>query len=477
MSENEITAEPAAEKNNKREIFGWAMYDWANSVYYTTVVGVLIAPYLTNLAQADLCRDVPEALRQSNECLNGVIFDLGFLGAITAKSLTSATTVIGVLIQAFLMIFLSAVAEYSNLKKTFMMILCYTGVVAASLMFFIDGNNYLFGSLLLVIANVCVGASLVFYNAYLIDMTTEDMRDRISARGYAFGYVGGSIMLFANLMLLNSADAIGISTTLAVRICLLAAAIWWGGFAVITFLTLKSHGIKREVPPGKNIVSVAFTEIGQTLREFFQLRYTLLFLVAYLFYNDGIQTVIYQASVFVEQELFIAKGLPANPGFLILLFLVTQIVAFIGALFWERVARIIGAKYTIIITLAWWAGVVVYAYAFLVEQHQAWYLGAAIGFVLGGTQALSRSLYSQMIPKGREASFFSFYEISEKGTSWMGLLIFSIVVASSGSYRQAILALIIFFFVGGILLLLNPIDKAKQEAAKFGRPETLAETS
>lgn len=467
MAENELNAEPLEKKNDKREIFGWAMYDWANSVYYTTVVGVLIAPYLTGLAQADVCRDVPEIMRQNHPCLNGVIFDLGFLGSITAKSLTSATTVIGVLIQAFLMIFLSAIAEYSNLKKTFMMILCYIGVAAACLMFFIEGDNYLLGSVLLIIANVCVGASLVFYNAYLIDMTTEDMRDRVSAKGYAFGYAGGSIMLLANLLALNYAETLGVSQGLIVRFSLLAAGIWWGGFAIITFLTLKTHGTHREVPAGKNIFSVAFGEIRQTLREFFRLRYTLLFLVAYLFYNDGIQTVIYQASVFVDQELFISKGLKTDPGFLLLLFLETQIVALIGALFWERVARKIGAKYTIIATLAWWSGVVIFAYAFLNDKSQAWYLGAAIGFVLGGTQALSRSLYSQIIPKGREASFFSFYEISDKGTSWMGLLIFSAVVASSGSYRQAILALIFFFIVGGLLLFFNPIEKAKQQAAEF----------
>lgn len=454
-------------KNDKREIFGWAMYDWANSAYYTTVIGVLIAPYLTGLAQADLCRDVPELLRQNHPCMNGAIFDFGFLGAVTAKSLTSLTTVIGVLIQAFLMIVLSAIAEYSNLKKTFMMILCYTGVAAGCLMFFIEGNNYLFGAVLLIVANVCIGASLVFYNAYLVDITTEDQRDKVSAKGYAYGYVGGSVMLVINLLLLNYAENIGISTGLAVRLNLVFASLWWGGFAIITFTILKNRGTRRETPPGRNILSVAFTEIGQTLREFLKLRYTLLFLVAYLFYNDGIQTVIYQASVFVEQELFISKGLTADPIFLVLLFLETQIVAFVGALFWERVSRVIGTKNTILVSLAWWAGIVVFAYGFLNDKSQAWYLGAAIGFVLGGTQSLSRSLYSQMIPKGREASFFSFYEISEKGTSWMGLLIFSIVVASSGSYRQAILALIIFFIVGGILLLLNPIDRAREEAAKF----------
>lgn len=449
-------------KNDRREIFGWVMYDWANSAYYTTVIGVLIAPYLTRLAQAHVGD-------------NGVVFDLGALGAITAKSLTSATTVIGVLIQAFLMILLSAIADYSNLKKTFMMILCYTGVAAGCLMFFIDGDNYLLGCGLLIITNVCIGASLVFYNAYLTEITTEDQRDKISAKGYAYGYIGGSIMLVVNLLLLNYADALGISTALAIRICLIVAALWWGGFAVVTFTRLKRRGVKREIPAGKNIFSVAFAEIAQTLREFLHLRYTLLFLVAYLFYNDGIQTVIYQASVFVEQELFIAKGLPSDPIFLVLLFLETQIVAFIGALFWERVSRKIGAKNTILVSLAWWAGIVIFAYGFLNDKSQAWYLGAGIGFVIGGTQSLSRSLYSQLIPKGREASFFSFYEISEKGTSWMGLLIFSVVVASTGSYRHAILALIFFFVVGGLLLAFNPINKAIRAAGQHVPEEAAAE--
>jgi UMF1 family MFS transporter len=438
-------------KNDKKEIFGWVMYDWANSAYYTTVIGVLIAPYLTRLAQAHVGD-------------NGTVFDLGFLGAITAKSLTSATTVIGVLIQAFLMIVLSAIADYSNLKKTFMMILCYLGVAAGCLMFFIEGDNYLFGCALLIITNVCIGASLVFYNAYLPDITTEDRRDKVSAKGYAYGYIGGSIMLVVNLLLLNYAGNIDITTEFAIRICLISAALWWGGFAIITFLRLKNRGTKREVPAGKNIFSVAFGEITQTFREFLRLRHTLLFLIAYLFYNDGIQTVIYQASVFIEQDLFIAKGLPSDPIFLVLLFLETQIVAFIGALFWERVSRLIGAKNTILLSLAWWAGIVIFAYAFLVDKSQAWYLGAAIGFVLGGTQSLSRSLYSQIIPKGREASFFSFYEISEKGTSWMGLLIFSVVVASTGSYRHAILALIGFFIAGSVILFFTDTKQAIHDA-------------
>lgn len=454
---------PAIEgKNDRRQVFGWMMYDWANSAYYTTVIGVLIAPYLTNLAQSAVGE-------------NGVVFDLGPLGAVTAKSLTSATTVIGVLIQACLMIFLSAIADYSNLKKTFMMVLCYIGVVAGCLMFFVTGDNFLFGCLLLILANVCIGTSLVFYNAFLSDITTEDQRDKVSARGYALGYVGGSVMLVVNLLLLNFHETLGITQGMAVRICLAAAALWWGGFAIITFVTLKSNGVAKERPADKNFVAIAFSEIGQTLREFIKLKHTLLFLIAYLFYNDGIQTVIYQASVFVEQELFIAKGLPANPIFLVMLFLETQICAFVGALFWERVSRKIGTKPTILLSLAWWAGVVIYAYGFLTEASQAWYLGAAIGFVIGGTQSLSRSLYSQMIPHGRESSFFSFYEISEKGTSWMGLLTFSIIVASTGSYRQAILALIVFFVVGGLILLFTNTDRAIHEAGNRTSDEVLGD--
>lgn len=183
------------QKNDRKEIFGWLVYDWANSVYYTTVLGVLIAPYLTRLAQASVGD-------------NGVVLSFGALGAITAKSLTSATTVVGVLIQAFLMVFLSAIADYSNLKKTFMMVLCYFGVFTGCLMFFITGDNYLFGCLLLIVANVCIGCSLVFYNAYLTDITTEDQRDKVSAQGYALGYLGGSLMLIANIVLLFFASSL-----------------------------------------------------------------------------------------------------------------------------------------------------------------------------------------------------------------------------------------------------------------------------
>ena len=185
-------------------------------------------------------------------------------------------------------------------------------------------------------------------------------------------------------------------------------------------------------------------------------------------YNDGIQTVISIASVVLAQELFVAKGKPVNDAFLIGLVLMIQIVAFAGALIFERIAGLIGSKRAIVVSVLIWSGIVVYAYGSLETEAQAWGMGAAVGLVLGGSQALSRSLYSLMIPRGREAAFFGLYEISERGTSWIGPLIFGVVAGATGSYRQAILSLIILLVTGMILLMLTDTDKAVRQAVAEG---------
>jgi UMF1 family MFS transporter len=196
-------------------------------------------------------------------------------------------------------------------------------------------------------------------------------------------------------------------------------------------------------------------------------------LIDYLFYNDGIQTVILQSSVFISYELFTSKGLPEDNSFLLLIFLVAQISALVGAILFERLARIIGSKKTIIISLIVWCAIVIYAYGFFQSKWQAWLMGSCIGLVLGAAQALSRSLYSQMIPKGREASFFGLYEISEKGTSWMGTLLFTIIVGATGSFRHAILGLMVFFIVGSLILLFTDTTRAIHEAGNL-TPEEAA---
>ena len=211
-----------ADKNNPRELFGWKMYDWANSAFYTTVVGALFSPYITRLAQSAVGE-------------NGVVLDLGPLGAVTAKSLPTLCVSISVGAQVFLLPILGALGDYSNLKKRLMALFCYIAVTANCLMFFITEGLYLFGGVLFIIANVCFGAALVFYNAFLPEITTEDQADKVSSRGFAYGYLGGAILLALNLLLVTNAENLGISTGLAVRLSLLSAGVWWGGFAIITF--------------------------------------------------------------------------------------------------------------------------------------------------------------------------------------------------------------------------------------------------
>ncbi len=440
----------SGDKNDPREIFGWKMYDWANSAFYTTVVAALFSPYVTRLAQDAVGKQ-------------GTVMKLGFLGTVTAESFPTLCVSISVGVQVLFLPLLGALGDYSNLKKRLMAIFCYAAVIANALLFFISGNLYLLGGLLFIIANVCFGASIVFYNAFLPEITTEDQRDKVSSRGFAYGYLGGGVLLGLNLLLVLGGERLGISAGMAVRLSFLSAAIWWGGFAVITFRTLKKREAARALPPGQNYFNAGFVELRSTFRELQRLPLTLKYLIVYLIYNDGIQTVIFAASVFLEQELF--RG--PNPTFLLSILLVVQFVAVVGALLFERLAYLIKTKNAILVSLFLWSGVVVYAYAFLHKTYQAWIMAIVIAIVLGGSQALSRSLFSLMIPAGREASFFGIYEVSERGTSWMGPLLFSIVVARTGSYRQALLSLIFFFVVGLVGLIFTNTDKAVHEAGNL----------
>ncbi len=442
------------DKNNPREIFGWKMYDWANSAFSTTIVGALYGPYLTEITQ----RVVGE---------NGVVVNLGPLGAITSKSFFPTCVSIAVFLQIFVLPILGGIADYSNLKKKMMALFCYLAVVATCLMFFVDGKLYWLGGILFIVANLSFGASIVFYNGFLNEITTEDQRDKVSSRGFAYGYLGGGLLLALNFLLVKSATRLGLDPYLAVRISLLSAGVWWGGFALLTFATLKTRSAEKALPPGKSYLTVGFSELGRTFRELARLRYTLKYLIAYLFFNDGIQTVISMASVFMAQELFVSRGLATDQSFLLGIFLMVQFVAIFGALLFERLAYAIGTKSAVLISLVLWAGVVVYGYGFLHTTTQAWIMGAVIAIVLGGSQALSRSLFSRMIPAGREASFFGIYEVSERGTSWLGPLVFGAVVAATNSYRQALLSLIIFFVVGTIALYFTDTDKAIHQAGNL----------
>ena len=446
-------------KNDQREIFGWLAYDWANSAFYTTVVTVLAGPYLTALAQDHVGKA-------------GVVLHLGPFGSITSDNLFTSTLGASIFLQIFLLPMLGSIADFTPYKKKMMACFCYVGVVASSLLFFVSGTNYLWGCLFLLISNICFAASNVFYNSVLVDLTTEDKRDKISSYGYAAGYLGGLVMLFVNLAMINFAPSFGVDKGTAVRISMLVASIWWGVFAAVTFMLVKSRHPEQDAK-GKSLVTVGFVELWKTLRELAGLKYTLLFLAGYLLYNDGVQTVILNSSIFLSQELFISKGLESDPTFLLMIFVIAQVCALIGALAFERLSRLVGTKRTIILCLAIWSGIVIFAYGFLQSEFQAQIMAAFIGLVLGPTQALSRSLFSQMIPKSRESAFFGLYEISEKGTSWIGNLVFAVVVGTTGSYRHAILALIVFFVAGMVILVITNTTKAIHAAGNL-TPEEVA---
>jgi UMF1 family MFS transporter len=426
---------PAGDSDNRREIAGWVLYDWANSAFQTTVLTVLAGPYLTGLAQADVGP-------------NGVVASLGPLGSITALSFYPYCISVSVVLQVILLPVVGASADHSGAKKRLMAIFCYVGVAASCLLFFVSGRRYVAGGLLLVGANVAYGLSLVLYNAFLNDIVTEERRDSVSSRGYAAGYLGGGLLLAADLLLVGTADRLGLSRELAVRISLLSAGVWWGGFAAIAFVRLRTRPAARPGATTRSLAALGLSDVADLWRELRRLPRTRRFLLSYMAYNDAIQTVIAIASVFLAQELFVARGLPIDERFLMGLVLLVQFVAFGGALVFERVAVRIGARSAILVSLAIWMGIVVYAYGFLATTSQAWAMGAVLALVLGGSQALSRSVYSRMIPRGHEAAFFGVYEITERGTSWIGPLLFGLVAARTGSYRQAILSLLVLFAAG-----------------------------
>jgi len=452
--------DPQHPKNDRREIFGWMVYDWGNHAFFTLVLGVLIGDFITSLAQGTVGE-------------NGAIITLGGYELVTAKSVYSYSVSVSVLLQVFFLPVLGAIADYTHLKKTLLAVFCYLGALSCSLLFFVHDGLYLLGAALFIISNLGAGASVVFFNSFLSDITTEDMRDRVSSWAFAAGYLGGFITLILGGVLLFSSATLGISTEFAARLCFLMAGVWWGGFAIITLILLKRRAPQRTAPAGRGFISAGFSELGGTIRELWKLKRTLQFLIAYLLYNDGIQTVIAMAGLFLAQELFVARGVASDRTVLLIAFGIAQLVAFGGSFAFERIAHWTSAKTAILVSLVIWSGIVIYGYGFLHTVSEAYFMSGVIGFVLGGSQALSRSLFSQMIPNGREAAFFGIYAISERGTSWIGPLVFGRVAQMTDSYRPAILALIFFFVVGSIILFFTDTARAIHEAGNI-TPEEAA---
>lgn len=444
--------------NDKKEIFGWAMYDWANSAFSTTVGTVFLAPYVAALA-----RSAAEAAGTETVPFFGI--------PVAPDSFLPYCISFSVGMQVLFLPILGAIADYSHRRKQMMQLFATIGAICTILLFMVTGDLWWLGGVLFILANLAFGAAIVFYNAYLPDIASEDKRDSVSSYGWAMGYLGGGLLLVLNLILYMFSDNFGIPGELAVRINLASAGVWWLGFSFFTWARLRPRHAAHVLPKGETYVSVGFKQLGQTLREVKRFPETLKYLLAYFLYNDGIQTVIAVASTFAAAPL-IQGGLEQDQTTLTVVILMIQFVAFGGALLWGKLAGRIGAKQSIIVSLVIWLGVVVFAFGGLKGSAssvtvQFFILGAFIALVMGGSQAISRSLFAQMIPAGREAEFYSFYEISERGTSWTGPLIFGLANQLFGSLRWGILSLIFYFIAGLIVLPMVNVKKAMEDVKKY----------
>ncbi len=437
----------------KRQQKAWAWYDWANSAYYTTVLTVLFAPYLATIAG-----NAAGCVADEDPCNKTV----GLLGLhLAAGSLPFYLTSFATIASAFVLPVVGAFVDQSSRKKWNMAGFAFAGAFFCALLFFVQGDNWQLGAFAIVMSSILGGCSLIAYNAILVDISTADERDAVSSRGWAFGYLGGGLLLAVNLGMFLGHDAIGLEKGMAVRLSLLSAAIWWAGFTLIPLIRLRNYPATHVVQAGPDatLMQRSFGQLFMTLKDLKNYPMTLTFLIAYLFYNDGIQTVIYASSTYGEKQLKFDQSV------LIATILLIQFVAFGGALFFGRLAAKYGAYRSILWGNVAWMAIVLVA-LFLPEKNVVMFLtlAVAIGIVLGGTQALSRSYFSLLIPRGREGEYFSLYGAAERGTSWFGTLLFGVVFQLTGSYRPAILALIIFFVVGGAILTRVDTERGIREA-------------
>ncbi|MGC1245741.1 MAG: MFS transporter, partial [Spirulinaceae cyanobacterium] len=378
--------------NNKKQIFGWVMYDWANSAYVTTVLVAVLPAYFASVV-------VPEG------------------GVTIGNTVYSATSLwaLAISFSAFLVLLIApimgAIADFSAVKKKFLLAFCYLGSLAACLLFFSGAGDVWQTLGLFIIAQIGFVAANIFYDAFLPEIVAEDKIDWVSGQGFACGYIGGGLQFALSLALISLHEQIGISAALAAKLAILMAGLWWGGFAVITFLYLKESPTGQSLPQEyRNSPKwQAYTKVGLlrtlvTLKKVKLFKHLLLFLIAYLIYNNGIQTVITMATIYGTEEL----GFTTNV--LMVTLLVIQFVSIIGALAFSKLAEFISAKNALMVTLVGWSFVVIYAY-FLQTPTEYFILGGIVGLVQGGSQSLSRSFYGSLIPPQASAEFYGFYSV------------------------------------------------------------------
>ncbi len=426
---------------SKKVINGWAMYDWANSVYNLVITSTIFPAYFEAMT-GDGNDDTVDTVRfLGREFVNTALYNYALAVAFGIVAIMSPL--------------LSSIADYKGNKKSFLRFFMMMGSVACSLLFFYGKTNLWLGITAMVVACIGYWSSLVFYNSYLPEIAAVEDRDKVSARGFAMGYIGSVVLQVVCFVFLMGNEMFGITKGFASQLSFLLVGIWWFGFA-----TFALNRLPKGQPIGtdeKHSLTRGYGELRKVWKQLMHLPLLKRYLFSFFFYNMGVQTVMLAATLYGKSEL----GIPTEN--LIIAILIIQLIAIPGAFLVSGLSGIIGNIKALMACVLVWIGICVAGYLLPAHNPTAFYiLATVVGFVMGGIQALSRSTYSKFMPVTKDTtSFFSFYDVTEKIAIVIGMFTFGYIIEYTGSQRNSVLALIVFFIAGLIGLLFTMAKQKK----------------
>ena len=416
------------------DLRAWALYDLANSAFQTTIIAAVFPIYYSRVVAADLA-------------------------PAQATSRFAWATTIAILIVAIVAPLLGAIADFAAMKKKLLAVFLGIGVAATTGMYWIERGDWQLALLLFIVGNVGVAGSIVFYESLLPHLVSEDQLDRVSSAGYAIGYLGGGVLLGINLLMIQAPHLFGIPDAgVATRLAFVSVGVWWLLFSIPLFRRVPepARRLEADESPGASLVATGFTRLGETFRELRRYRQAFVMLLAFLLYNDGIQTLIRMATTYGSEI-----GLPQDA--MITALLLTQFIGVPCAFAFGAAAERVGAKPALFFGLAVYCIITILGY-YMTSSAHFYALAVLVGMVQGGTQALSRSLFASMIPRHKSSEFFAFFSVFERYAGVLGPAVFAWVVSQSGSGRSAILAVAVFFVVGAFILTFVDVDAGRKAA-------------
>ncbi len=429
-------------KGNQRVIKGWIFYDWANSVYNLVISSAIFPLFYTNITKAQYLKSVGRQELLPNE--NVLVEFFGY--HVSNSVLFSYVLAASFLTVSILSPILSGIADVSGNKKRFLQFFCYLGALSSISLFWFSPEHIEWGMLSIFLASIGFWNSLVFYNAFLPEIAEPKDHDNISARGFSMGYFGSMILLVICLSIIMFIDP------KYTKYSFILVGLWWMGFAQVTFKRLPHNLYKREVK--SRFLLKGFKELQSVFREFRQTKRLKRFLLSFFFFNTGVQTVMLMATIFAKKE--VDWGEAGGDAGLIVAILLIQILGAGGAYLMAFISSKIGNLRTLVFVVLGWIVLCTWAY-FIKTPFEFYALAAGVGLVMGGVQALSRSTYSKFLPTTQEhASYFSFYDVSEKIGIVLGLFFFGLMENLTGSIRTSVLSVVTFFVIGLLLLLIVP---------------------